>query len=139
MITTRLPLRLARAAVRLAARSLPTPKARARYEAEFLAELHGLDAWRQIRHTAGVLLRIVALRAALGSAARVEENVVTTMLIRPGDRTPFWRCRMIRLHDFEVCWTEDGGRYQRCARCGEDSGRGGFATMATAVPYPGEH
>ena len=127
---TATPLAIARAGVRLATRALPTQAARDRYEAEFLAELYGLDPWRQIRHTAGVLLRIVALRAALGSWPAQEDVVIETP-----NRKPFWRCRMFRMHDFVVRYTEDGDRYQQCVRCGTDRGVRGFGAVAPPPPW----
>ncbi|MGY1602349.1 hypothetical protein [Geodermatophilus sp. SYSU D00815] len=30
------------------------------------------------------------------------------------------RCRLLRLHDWRLHSTEDGGRYRRCAVCGTD-------------------
>ena len=31
-----------------------------------------------------------------------------------------WRCRFLRKHQWVPRTTEDGGRYEACARCGTD-------------------
>jgi len=55
--------------VGFAARLLPTPADRRRYQAEFVAELYGLPRSAQLRHAAGVLSQTFALRAALGASS----------------------------------------------------------------------
>jgi len=85
---------VARWAVGLAARLLPTPAARRRYQAEFVAELYGLPMSDQFRHAAGVLSQVFALRAAFdGSSTRSEEVAVysTTAGRRFLSRYPRWQ------------------------------------------------
>ncbi|MGY1619241.1 hypothetical protein ACI797_21080 [Geodermatophilus sp. SYSU D00691] len=36
-----------------------------------------------------------------------------------------WRCRLLRMHDWRVHSTEDGGRYRSCAVCGKDDDAAG--------------
>jgi hypothetical protein len=48
----------------------------------------------------------------------------------------FWRCRVFRWHDFVVRSTEDGGRFQVCARCGLDRTPVSPGPMTTP-PWPG--
>jgi hypothetical protein len=115
----------ARAGVALATRLLPRGIARARYRDEFLAELHDLPPTAQLRHVAVLLLRGPALRAAL------EEDVMDTM----GAGVPFWRCRVLRWHDFVRRSNPDGGLYQACRRCGRDRGPAGYGPMTTP-PWP---
>jgi hypothetical protein len=118
MTTARAPHPVARLGVSLAARALRKPGDRARYRAEFLAELHDLPPAGQLRFTAGVLSRTFALRAALGSSpTRAEEDAMTL----PGT-TFYWRCRVLRTHHWVSRSTEDGGRYLVCRRCGRDKG-----------------
>ncbi|TFV78384.1 hypothetical protein E4P39_04010 [Blastococcus sp. CT_GayMR19] len=118
MTTARAPHPVARLGVGLAARALRRPGDRARYRAEFLAELHDLPPAGQLRFTAGVLSQTFALRAALGSSpTRAEEDAMTLT------RTTFyWRCRVFRTHAWVSRSTEDGGRYLVCRRCGRDKG-----------------
>jgi hypothetical protein len=124
---------VARAGVGLAARVLPGPDGRARYRAEFAADLQELSPAGQLRYAAGVLSQVVALRAALGAApSRAEENAMT-LSVTP---VPFWRCRVLRLHRWVTRNTEDGGRYEACAQCGEDRGPAGYGPMTTP-PWPG--
>lgn len=123
-MTARRPLALARTGMALAAAALPRA-ARARYRQEFLAELHDLPPVAQLRHTAAVLIRTPALRAAL------EEGAMPVL----ARRRPFWRCRVFRWHEFVVRSTEDGGRYQTCLRCGTDRGPVSHHPLTTP-PYP---
>jgi hypothetical protein len=117
--TGRAPLRAARAGVELAVRALPDWHDRLRYRAEFLAELQDLTPSEQLRYTAGVLSQTFALRAALGSSpSRVEGDAMTITTGRPFS----WRCRVFRFHHWVVRSTEDGGRFNTCARCGRDRG-----------------
>jgi hypothetical protein len=96
---------------------LPEVDDRLRYRAEFLAELHGLSSAAQLRYTAGVLSQTFALRAALGSApSRVEEDAMTITTTRSRD----WRCRFLHRHHWVTRSTDDGSRYETCARCGRD-------------------
>ena len=118
MTTARAPHPVARIGLGLAARALRRPGDRARYRAEFLAELHDLPPGGQLRFTAGVLSQTFALRAALGSSpTRAEEDAMTLTTAQK----PFnWRCRLFRKHHYVVRSTEDGGRYRTCVRCGHD-------------------
>ena len=118
MTAARAPHPVARMGVSLAARALRRPGDRARYRAEFLAELHHLPPADQLRFTAGVLSQTLALRAALGSSpTRAEEDAMT--LPRT---TVHWRCRVLRAHAWVSRSAEDGGRYLVCRRCGRDKG-----------------
>ena len=119
------PSVLARVGVALATRLLPAGPARTRYRDEFLAELHDLPPTAQLRHTAALLIRGTALRAAL------EENPMGTT----GARVPFWRCRVFRWHDFVRRSNPDGGLYQACRRCGRDRGPVGYGPLTTP-PWP---
>ncbi len=134
MTHPRVPLAVARAGVGLAARALPTDEDRSRYRAEFLAELYGLDPGRQLRHTAGVLARTLALRAALGAVPSHAEEIAMTLSTAPG--AP-WRCRVLHAHVWVFRSTEDGGRYQQCGRCGVDRGPAARGMMTTP-PWPGD-
>ena len=130
----RAAVRAARAGACLAARALPRPSDRARYRAEFLAELHALPPAGQLRYMAGVLSQTLALRTALGHApTRVEEHAMTL----PLTSVPSWRCRIFRLHRWVRRYTEDGGRYQACVLCGVDRGPVS-AGPASTPPWPGD-
>jgi hypothetical protein len=120
----RAPLAVARAGIGLAVLALPRRADRERYAAEFLAELHHLSPPDQLRHTAGVLSRAVALRAALAGSPSSEEE--------PMSRVPFWRCRVFHWHDWARRSTSDGGRYEQCRRCGKD--RGPISNLPTTTP-----
>ena len=115
---------VARWAVGLAARVLPTPAARRRYQAEFVAELNGLSAWDQLRHATGVLLRTPALRAALcGSSTRSGEVAVYSTTA--GQR---FLCRYLRWHHWRPFSAPDGDRYVACAVCRKE--HGGWDTVS---------
>jgi hypothetical protein len=115
--TGRAPSRLARAGISLAAAVLPSPSARERYRAEFVAELYALRGAAQLLFAAGVLVHVLALRAALTHRSR-----------------PF-RC-VLGLHVWKRHSTEDGGRYDSCDRCGTDRGPVGYGPLTTP-PWPG--
>lgn len=118
MTPTGAPLAVARVGVEMTVRALPDWHDRLRYRAEFLAEMHGLPPAAQLRYTAGLVSQTFALRAALGSSpSRAEEDAMTITMTT---RRPFWRCRVFRRHRWVVRSTEDGGRYETCARCGRD-------------------
>jgi hypothetical protein len=93
---------------RAALRLLPPGGARERWRAELTSELWGLSRREQLRHTAGVLTRAPALRAAILSPDRVvAEDVV---------RKPL-RCRL-GWHKWATRYSSDGtSRYLRCRRC----------------------
>ena len=42
------------------------------------------------------------------------------MTLTTTTRAPFWRCRVFRHHRWVVRSTDDGSRYEACARCGCD-------------------
>ncbi|TFV78385.1 hypothetical protein E4P39_04015 [Blastococcus sp. CT_GayMR19] len=134
MTGPRAPMRVARAGIALATWPLPTPADRIRYRAEFLADLHDLPPLGQLRFTAGVLSRTIALRAAQGASPRRAEEDAMTLTSTP---VPFWRCRVFHWHDWVGRSTEDGGRYQACARCSLDRGPIS-AGPASTPPWPGD-
>jgi len=103
----------ARLAVGCAAWLLPTPADRRRYQAEFVAELYGLPASDQWRHTVGVLSQAFALRAALGGTSTRSEEVVMQSTTA-GQR---FRCRYLHWHHWKVFSAQDGVRYSACAVC----------------------
>ena len=87
-----------------------------RVRARLLAELHDLPPAEQLRFTAGVLSQTFALRAALGAAPTRAEEAAMTLT-----RTTFdWRCRVLHWHRWVQRSTDDGSRYETCARCGRD-------------------
>ncbi len=130
----RAALSVARVGVGLAARALPGPTERARYRAEFLADMHDLPPAGQLRYAVGVLSRTFALRAALGaSPSRAEEDAMTLSTTT----VPFWRCRVLRLHRWVRRSTADGGRFEAGALCGTDRGPAGLGPMTTP-PWPGD-
>ena len=100
----------ARLAVELAARLLPTPAARRRYQAEFVAELCGRPRVEQWRHATGVLSHVFALRAVLSG----REAAATVPLGRR------FRCRVLRWHHWRTCSAPDGGRYLACSVCAKE-------------------
>jgi hypothetical protein len=65
-----------------------------------------------------VLFQTFALRASLSvSLTRADEDAMSlTTTTRPF----FWRCRVLRRHRWVVRSTEDGNRYEACARCGRE-------------------
>ena len=118
---------VARWAVGLAARLLPTPADRRRYQAEFVAELHGLSVPGQLRHATGVLFRVLALRAELGRSSSSSREVA----VYPTTAGQRFLCRYLRWHHWRGFSDPDGGRYVACAVCrrehgGWDSVSGGF-------------
>ena len=107
----RAPVPGARFVAEFAASRLPTPADRRRYQAEFVAELHGLPPAAQLRYAAGVLTSTPALRTALSREATPIEEVAMPSLGRR------FRCRVLRWHDWRVHSTEDGELYRSCALC----------------------
>jgi hypothetical protein len=91
-----------------ALRLLPPGGARDRWRAELTSELWGLSRTAQLRHTAGVITRAPALRAAITSPDRViAEDIIHIPL----------RCRL-GWHKWSTRYTSDGtSRYLRCRRC----------------------
>jgi hypothetical protein len=116
MTGARPPVLMARACIALSVRALPSRAERDRYYCEFIAELYGLPASAQLRHTAGVLSQAFALRAALGaSRSLIEENGMST---NPLSRR--FLCRVLRWHHWHTYSTEDGGMYKACTVCHRD-------------------
>lgn len=118
---------VARAAVAVAVAMLRTAEDRERYRAEFLAELADLRPGQRLRHCAGVLATVPALRAALGPSPSLRAEVPMMRWLQ----VPSWRCRLLGWHSWVLRGTEDGGRYHLCARCGrmlEPVGRGPMTT-----------
>jgi len=105
---------VARFAVGLATRVLPTPADRRRYYAEFVAELYGQPSAAQLRHAAGVLSQAFTLRSSLGAPTRPLEEAA----MQPFGRR--LRCRVLRWHDWHLHSAEDGARYLSCSVCGKD-------------------
>src|SRR3954467_15969575 len=103
---------VARWAVGLAARLLPTPPAPRRYRGEFVAELYGLRPAEQARYVAGLLSQVLALRAALGTSSRSPELPMST-----STRTPF-RCRVLRMHRWMGHGAPHHGHVRICTLCG---------------------
>jgi hypothetical protein len=99
--------------VRVAAALLPA-SARDRYEREFLSELFGLSTWQQTRYALDILLHTANLRTAVRSAATTPELTMTEHPRRT------LACRLNAHHHWVTYSTEDGGRFQRCRRCGKD-------------------
>jgi hypothetical protein len=114
---SRAPRPVARAGIALAVRCLPG-RERARYRAEFLAELHDLSPAAQLPFTAGVLSQTFALRAALG-AAHVEEDPMGTTLT--STRWQRFRCHVLHWHHWARMSNPDGERYMGCTVCGTDA------------------
>jgi hypothetical protein len=102
--------------LQVAARVLPGAT-RDRYRQEFLAELYGLGPARQLHHTAGVLSRAWALRAAINTPS--QEASADMEIVFPRHRRPL-SCRLNLRHHWATLRSEDGKPYQRCQRCGKD-------------------
>jgi hypothetical protein len=107
------PHRAAERLVELAALALPRGDVRRRYQREFVAELHGLSALRQIRHALGVLLSVRSLRAAVTTDdyTQLEDSMGHVNLRRPV------MCRLNLRHHWQTGQTEDGEQYIYCVRC----------------------
>ena len=58
------------------------------------------------------------------------------MVDRGTTGVPGRRCLVLRLHEWALRSTEDGGLYEGCSRCGTDRGPVGFGPMTTP-PWPG--
>ena len=100
--------------VELAAWLLPTEQ-RHRYALELIAELYGMPRSQQIRHSVQVLSHAWALRAALAYAGPAPTQGMP-MTVKT---TRTFRC-LLSLHRWVWASTEDGDRFQRCIRCGQD-------------------
>ncbi|MPQ97135.1 hypothetical protein GB931_15790 [Modestobacter sp. I12A-02628] len=133
MTRPRAPLAVARAGIALAVQALPHRADRDRYGRELVAELHGLPVAAQLQHTAGVLSRVLCLRAALAAARSDDEEVGMTSTRNPRS----WRCRLLGWHAWTPRSNPDGGRFQQCARCGTD--RGPVSNLPTSTPPWPDH
>jgi hypothetical protein len=107
----------AQVGVDLAVRALPNRADRERYATEFLAELYGMSPAAQLRHTAGVLSHVLALRAALGTSPRDLEKTAMRSRTSRGQR---FRCRYMHWHRWHELRTDDGERYRACSACGKE-------------------
>ena len=112
----RRPVGAALGIVSLAVHRLPVGEVRDRYEREFTAELYGMTGRRQLRTALGVLATSGALRHAVND--QTPTTLETAMTIaRPAKP---WGCRLNLHHPWETRTTEDGDRYQACARCDKE-------------------
>jgi hypothetical protein len=108
------PRRLAQMLIGLSASMLPTAADRRRYQAEFVAELHGLPPAARLRYATGVLSQTFTLRAALGAPSPLPEEAEMSSIGRR------FRCHVLRWHDWQLHSTEDGGLYRSCSVCRRD-------------------
>lgn len=100
--------------VALAVRVLP-PSQRARYHAEFDAELCVVQGWAQYRYAAGVLLTAWWLRRAVDD--RAVAGSVPDVPLRP---VPLL-CRSNVRHSWGREFPGEGRPYIACTRCGRES------------------
>jgi hypothetical protein len=102
--------------VRLAVHALPPGPIRERYQQEILAELYGLDRFRQTRHALRVLTHSHALRSALTPRhfSSTEPVMHTATPRRP------LLCRTHVHHKWRLERNPEGETYLRCGRCGND-------------------
>ena len=98
--------------VRLATYVLPGGAVRDRYRQEVMAELHDLGVSAQLVHALGFLSRSWALRRAVTGAEPIGGAAVS--------QTVPLHCRWHLYHHYRLAFTDDGGRYLRCADCGLD-------------------
>ncbi len=119
--------------VRLAARALPAGAVRERYQAEFLAELHGMTSRAQTRHANEVLSRAWSLRTAVtshgqlagGTASGPEdegEGARFDIMATKTSALPLL-CQLNLHHHWRWHSTDDGARYRQCVRCDKDDYR----------------
>lgn len=100
--------------VALASRVLPVGSTRSRYRQEFTAELYGMPLWHQTAHALQIMASSWSLRSAIASPEGKGENMLTIVPRKP------LLCVLNVRHHWEIQYTDDGNRYQRCARCGKD-------------------
>lgn len=124
---------LAHESVRLAVRVLPAGSTRDRYEQEFIAEMYAISPKCQKLYAIGVLTHAWSLRAALAENPLVSEE-------REMQGKPLM-CRLNVRHRWRWDSTEDGQRYEHCAKCGkdradfpEDPSGGGLIGRGLAMP-----
>jgi hypothetical protein len=113
------PGRLAVWTVTAAAYVLPRGYVRARYRREFVAELYGMTPRRQLAHASSIVVAVLPLRAAIRHDSRFRTEDLMTTPARP------LLCALNLHHVWHQEHTDDGGRYQRCLRCGKDRGYAG--------------
>jgi hypothetical protein len=117
------PSRWSMSLTRVAVRAVPAGPVRDRYRRELVAELYGMSAGQQARQVLGVWVHAPALRAALTEPDHEEVSMPHKSI----------RCRLGE-HHYRWFSTDDGSRYQRCDRCGQDRGpsQGGPGVFAGA-------
>ena len=101
--------------VRLATQALPAGEVRQRYRFELVADLQYLDRPHQVSYAAGVVSTVWALRREAISEVSMRDM--------PTTHTVPLLCRLGLKHHWHWESTEDGQRYECCARCGKDSNR----------------
>ena len=92
---------------------------RERYRQEFVAELHGLDRTRQLRHAFRVFSRSGALRAAINTPS--EATAADMEIVFPRRRRRSLYCRLIRHYWVDLSSEDGSSRYRECARCGKEA------------------
>ena len=100
--------------VELAAQVLPGGSKRRRYLEEFQAELYGMPTRRQAAHALRILAFSWSLRRATANPNRERMTLMTMLRSKP------LLCRLNIRHHWERQINPDGGRYERCTKCGED-------------------
>ena len=100
--------------VELAAQVLPGGSRRNRYLQEFQAELYGMPTRRQAAHALRILGSSWSLRRATANPNRERRTLMTMLRSKP------LLCRLNIRHHWEWQISPDGGRYERCTKCGED-------------------
>jgi hypothetical protein len=113
--TERPPRRAVVRVIELAALVLPAGDVRRRYEREFVAEIYGLDGVHQARYALDVLATVWSLRAAVTSE---DYEVLEAAMGHVDLRRPLL-CRLNLHHHWQTGFTDDGGRYTYCAKCGK--------------------
>ena len=112
--TLRKPVWPASLLVSLGVRALPGGLRRDRYRQEFLAELYGMTAGRQIRHALQVVASSWSLRSATSNPNREGTTMLTTLRSKP------LLCLLNIHHRYHLESSPDGHRYERCVTCGKD-------------------
>jgi hypothetical protein len=101
--------------VRLVTQALPAGAVRQRYRFEMVADLQYLDRPHQVYYAAGAVSTVWSLRRELTSEVSMRDTTTTP--------TVPLLCRLGLKHHWHWESTEDGQRFERCARCGKDSNR----------------
>lgn len=117
------PARVTHQIVELAVRTLPAAH-RERYRREFTSELHFIPRVYQLRYATKVLSRTWSLRQALTEPApdAIGESTMKKATTRP------LSCRLHLWHQWRRYFTEDGGRYKTCTKCGKELPSSFFGT-----------